>query len=92
MHTDIPEDKMEALAEALFNGRKIEAIKNYRLITGLGLKEAKEDVEAIEADLRTKHPEKFVARPPRAGCTGAAAMISLCAGAAVYFLVQAFGR
>ncbi len=32
----------------LANGRKIEAVKIYRNATGVGLKEAKEAVEAIE--------------------------------------------
>ena len=34
------------------SGRKIEAIKRYREATGLGLKEAKEAVEAFERRLR----------------------------------------
>jgi len=34
------------------DGRKIEAIKAYRESTGLGLKEAKDAVEAIERRLR----------------------------------------
>ncbi len=36
------------VAEALWQGRKIEAIKIYRQATGVGLKEAKEAVEAME--------------------------------------------
>src|SRR5262245_6629702 len=34
--------------EALQSGNKIEAIRRYRAATGLGLKEAKDAVEAIE--------------------------------------------
>jgi Ribosomal protein L7/L12 C-terminal domain len=36
-----------AFAEALRRGRLIEAIKIYRQVTGLGLKDAKEAVEAL---------------------------------------------
>jgi len=34
--------------EALHRGQKIEAIKEYRLATGVGLKEAKDAVEKLE--------------------------------------------
>jgi ribosomal protein L7/L12/DNA-directed RNA polymerase subunit RPC12/RpoP len=39
----------EALADLIRRGKKIEAIKRYREQTGLGLKEAKDAVEAMEA-------------------------------------------
>lgn len=35
----------------LLSGKKIEAIKNYRAATGLGLKEAKDAVEQVEQQL-----------------------------------------
>lgn len=38
-------------AAALRSGNKIEAIAAYRRVTGVGLKEAKEAVEALEAKL-----------------------------------------
>lgn len=74
MHAHIPDDKLTAISDALFAGRKIEAIKTYREQTGLGLKEAKDDIEEIEAALRRDFPEKFVARPKGGGCFGAAAV------------------
>ncbi len=49
----------DPVAVELFAGRKIQAIKRYRDTTGAGLKDAKEAVEAIEADLRTRMPERF---------------------------------
>ena len=39
-------------------GRKIEAIKRYRELTGLGLKEAKDAVEAMEAGRSVSLPAK----------------------------------
>ena len=48
-----PVDAMDAEAEArhhLAKGRKIEAIKAVRDKTGMGLKEAKEYVERLEAE------------------------------------------
>ena len=41
-------DASEAVESALLAGRKIEAIKLYREEHGVGLREAKEAVEAIE--------------------------------------------
>jgi hypothetical protein len=37
-----------AVAEAVRDGRKIEAIKRYREATGVGLKEAKDAIEEIQ--------------------------------------------
>jgi ribosomal protein L7/L12 len=43
-YRDIP----PAVAEAVRAGRKIEAIKHYRMATGAGLKDAKEYVEELQ--------------------------------------------
>lgn len=41
-----------AIREALLSGNKINAIKIYRSIYGVGLKEAKDAVDAMERNLR----------------------------------------
>ena len=64
---DLPEEKAAAITEALFAGRKIEAIKIYREFSGEGLKEAKQAMEKLEAELRQECPEKFGAST-KAGC------------------------
>ncbi|MBL9195001.1 MAG: ribosomal protein L7/L12, partial [Opitutaceae bacterium] len=56
MTTPLPEEKLAALRAFIFSGEKIAAIKLYREITGFGLKEAKEAVEALEASLRKESP------------------------------------
>lgn len=63
----------QAICEALFEGRKIEAIRRHREATGSDLRGAKEAVEALEAELRASDPTRFLA-PPRAGCLGAIAL------------------
>ncbi|MCY3019047.1 MAG: ribosomal protein L7/L12 [Planctomycetota bacterium] len=50
MSTQIPEDKWSLIRAALADGRKIEAIKLYREFAGVGLKEAKDAVERLEAE------------------------------------------
>lgn len=40
-------DEMEQIVEALKQGNKIQAIKDYRELTGSGLKESKEAIDAL---------------------------------------------
>ena len=44
--------EMEAIREMVLLGRKINAIKLYRELYGVGLKEAKDAVDAMERKLR----------------------------------------
>jgi hypothetical protein len=66
------EAQLNAIADSLRAGNKIEAIKLYREATGFGLKESKDEVEAIEAGLRAKFPEQFPAKAAggKGGCLG----------------------
>ena len=43
----LSDDGMDSVRDLLESGNKIEAIKQYRLLTGLGLKEAKDAVEGM---------------------------------------------
>jgi hypothetical protein len=83
MDTPIPEDKLEPIKQALFQGRKIQAIKRYRKRTETGLKEAKKAVEKLEIELRAASPEKFTAPTGGKGCLGV--MVAL--GAVVLLIV-----
>lgn len=60
MATELTPEQREAFAQALYAGRKIEAIKQLRELSGLSLKEAKEIIDRIESDLRARHPERFI--------------------------------
>lgn len=63
-----PDHDLTPVAEALFRGQKIEAIKLYRESRRVGLKEAKDAVEELEAGLRERSPEKFANPSSRTGC------------------------
>jgi len=89
MNTPLPDDKIAALRELLFAGRKIEAIKLYREMTGLGLKEAKEAVEGLESSLRKEMPDRFKTPPAKGGCLGAAAVVGVCVATGLYWFVRA---
>ena len=67
---------------------KVNVIKAVREVTSLGLKEAKDDIEKLEASLRQKFPEKFAAAPQGKGCFGAAAIFCIATALASYWLVR----
>lgn len=62
--------------DAVLNGRKLEAIKLYRIDTGASLKDAKEAVDKLEAEWRVVSPEKFKAKGKK-GCCGIVVAIIL---------------
>ncbi|MBI5395245.1 MAG: ribosomal protein L7/L12 [Verrucomicrobia bacterium] len=80
----------DAIIDALYGGRKIEAIKLYREATGAGLAESKGFVEKLEAELRAQHPDKFKTPPGGKGCAVGAgvflAIVALGAGVLLVFL------
>ena len=55
----------EELIEIIRSGRKIEAIKRLREADGIGLKEAKEQVEQLERELAASDPNY---KPSSGGC------------------------
>jgi hypothetical protein len=73
---------LDAIKELLRQGQKIEAIKLYRQQTGLGLKEAKDAVEAIEATGVAYPPsrQKTSTLGCLLGCLPTLLFIGLCAG------------
>jgi hypothetical protein len=83
----MPEDKQTAIKEAIFKGRKIEAIKLYRDATGAGLKEAKDAVEKLEGELKAASPDKF-SKPSSKGCLGSVAIVCALFIAAVLWMIR----
>ncbi len=87
MPPPISDDNIAKLSEKIFQRRKIEAIKLYRELTGCGLKEAKDEVEQLEATLRRDSPDRFAGVAQRKGCMGSAAMLggTVLIGTACYW-------
>ena len=79
MRSQIPDEQSVPIRNALFQGRKLEAIKLYREFTGSSLVEAKTAVEELEAELRKQSPEKFVPGSDARGCRQTAVLICLVA-------------
>ena len=81
--TDTPTpEQVNAIANALAGGKKIEAIKIYRETTGKGLKEAKDFIDALIPQLKESDPEKYANLSISQGA-GCASVILLCAGITV---------
>ena len=79
----------EKICEALFEGRKIEAIKLYRELADVGLKDAKDFVDALEARLKREQPERFKTPASGGGCTGLLVLIAgIIALAAVFWFLR----
>ena len=76
-------EQWEQIQTELFAGRKIQAIKLYREITGCGLAEAKEAMEAYAAKLYQEAPERFTRDPAKSGCAGMILLFLLLAAATV---------
>jgi len=89
MNKPLPPEVEKQLADLVFAGRKIEAIKLHREQSGWGLKESKDFVDEFTASLRTREPEKFAPRSTSKGCFGMLALfgLGLLAALGTLFLV-----
>ena len=87
MSADISPEEKNQVADAIFAQRKMEAIKLYRDASGQGLKEAKEFIESLTAELQEKSPEKFTSgSASSSGCGSSAVLLVSVAGAIGYWM------
>jgi glycyl-tRNA synthetase beta subunit len=75
MSTDLTDAQRNQIIETIHRGAKIEAIKLYMEATGVGLKESKDAVEAIEAGLEPRPAGSKDPFAKKAGCFGVLAML-----------------
>jgi len=76
----------EQIRTLIKHGQKIEAIKLYREVTGVGLKEAKDRVEALIEKPTAAAPRPGTIDEPRgAGCLGMLLLVTVAIG---WLLVQ----
>ena len=81
---DVPHE----LQDLIYAGQKIAAIKLAREKMGWGLKEAKEQVDQVEARLREHYPESFAAGTGKSGCSTALVLVAVLMGLGVYLLTR----
>ena len=73
---DLSQEHIDEISNALAKGSKIEAIKIYREVSGLGLKEAKEFIDELIPKLTEQDPERFAKLAPSGtGCSTAVIVI-----------------
>lgn len=75
MEIPVPDEVWAEIKKELYAGNKIQAIKIYRDVTKLGLKESKDAIEKLEAELRNADPSLF--KSSGAGCFSRAALFAL---------------
>ena len=79
MSMDLTDSQRHQINDLLQRGSKIEAIKIYRESTGVGLKEAKDAVEAIEAGLEPRPAGTNDPFAKKSGCFGVLALLMVVA-------------
>jgi len=85
----LPPAQRAELEQLLLAGKKIQAIKRHRELTGSGLKEAKDAVESLEAVLRSAYPLPFPGdvNRPKGSNTGVWVVLAFVLGLLVAFLL-----
>jgi hypothetical protein len=67
MAIDLSPEQDKRIRDAIFGGNKIEAIKLYRLATGMDLKDSKEAVEKLAVELEAGNPAMFAKQRRQGG-------------------------
>lgn len=94
MAKDPSPEQIDEICAAIYAGQKIDAIKKYREATGVGLKDAKDFIEALTVRLREESPEKFAAEvapgsaTPGKGCGAVLVVLVHFIAAGVYWLTR----
>jgi hypothetical protein len=83
----LPDDTNESIKASLYEGRKIDAIKLFRQISGEGLKESKDFVEDLDEELRVSDPARYISGPRGKGCGISVLVISVIIGVATNILL-----
>jgi ribosomal protein L7/L12 len=90
MTNELAPEQLTHVSNALYAGNKIEAIKLYRTATGKDLKDSKDAVEKLAAELEAGNPAMF-AKQRRQSSSMATLVFWGALAAAVAYLVIRFG-
>ncbi|MBL9203789.1 MAG: ribosomal protein L7/L12 [Opitutaceae bacterium] len=88
MSQPLSSEKLAAIQSLIAKGQKIEAIKLHRELTGMGLKESKEAIEAMAEAPGGDTSTSLVVKPKGKGCLGAAAVLCLGGTAGLVWLLR----
>mgnify|MGYP001602022755 CR=1 FL=1 len=88
MTNELTPEQLTTLGNALYAGNKIEAIKLYRTVTGKDLKDSKDAVEKLAAELEAKNPAMFARRRSHGGSLATWVFWATIAAVVVYFALS----
>lgn len=88
MANELTPAHLTAISNAIYSGNKIEAIKLYRTATGKDLKDSKDAVEKLAADLKARNPARFVRQQRQGGSLAMLVFWATIAAVVVYFVVR----
>jgi len=74
---ELTTEEMQQIGHAIAAGRIIEAIKLHRQFSGAGLKDSKDFIEGLAAELHEQDPEKYPALRTGNGCLGVFGIVVL---------------
>lgn len=81
--TELNDSQREEVLNAIRSGQKINAIKIYRDLTGSGLKEAKEFIELLTAQLLKDDPDAI--KSSSSGCGTAVVLFAAVVGGSLWW-------
>lgn len=88
MTDELTSEQLTHISNALYAGNKIEAIKFYRTATGRDLKDSKDAVEKLAAELEAKNPAMFAKQRRQRGSLAAVVFWGAIVAAIVYFVAR----
>ncbi len=88
MADELTPEQLTAVSNAIYLGNKIEAIKLYRTATGKDLKDSKDAVEKLAADLEARNPAMFVRRRSQSGSLATLVFWGAVAAVIIYVVVK----
>ena len=88
MADELTAEQLTAISNAIYSGNKIEAIKLYRSATGKDLKDSKDTVEKLVAELEVSNPAMFAQQRRQSGSLAALVFWGAVAAVIIYFVVK----
>ena len=88
MAYELNPEQLTAISNAIYSGNKIEAIKIYRSATGKDLKDSKDAVEKLVAELEVSNPAMFARQRRQSGSLAALVFWGAVAAVIIYFVVK----
>jgi hypothetical protein len=88
MANELTPEQLTAISNVIYSGNKIEAIKLYRTATGKDLKDSKDAVDKLAAELKARNPAMFARQRSQSGSLATLVFWGAIAAATVYFSIK----